>query len=182
MAYTPARGDTRIAGSVGGTASESKTAASASPINKLISSQSTTVQRPRFRNPTLPRAQAGTPIKKTSVERPIGVGRRNPTDDGNPLSKSITNSIKRLAGAVDFDQLFSDTFASSNEIAATNLVTDTESFSDPFSNFTGGNTTVSDAEDFGGFGGGSFGGGTPTPSAFSSPGFFRDGGFIRRKS
>ena len=184
MAYTPARGDTRIAGSVGGTASESKTAASASPINKLISSQSTTVQRPRFRNPTLPRAQAGTPIKKTSVERPRGVGRRNPTDDGNPLSKAIDNGIKQLVGAVDFDQLFSDTFASSNEIAATNLVTDTESFSDPFSNFTGGNTSVSDAQAFDGFSGGSFSGSSfgSAGSSTAFPSGLRDGGFIRRKS
>ena len=184
MAYTPARGDTRIAGAVGGTAAESRSVSSVSPAKKLLSSPSTTVQRPRFSQSSLPRSQAGTPIKESSVAVPSRVGRRNPTDDGNPLSKAIDRGIKQLVGAVDFDQLFSDTFASSNEIAATNLVTDTESLSDPFSNFTGGNTSVSDAQAFDGFSGGSFSGSSfgSAGSSTAFPSGLRDGGFIRRKS
>ena len=166
MAYTPARGDTRIAGAVGGTAAESRSVSSVSPAKKLLSSPSTTVQRPRFSQSSLPRSQAGTPIKESSVAVPDRVGRRNPTDDGNPLSKAITNGIKRLAGAVDFDQLFSDTFASSNQTAATNLVSATESVD------LGARSAAID------FGGGEF----PVASSSPFPDSFKDGGFIRRKS
>ena len=173
MAYTPARGDTRIAGAVGGTAAESRSVSSVSPAKKLLSSPSTTVQRPRFSQSSLPRSQAGTPIKESSVAVPSRVGRRNPTDDGNPLSKAIDRGIKQLVGAVDFDQLFSDTFASSNKTAATNLVSATESVN------LGARSA---AVDFGGSFGGAGGGGPSVGSNIAFPSGLREGGFIRRKS
>ena len=165
MAYTPTGPDT-VSSNVNRTAATPKTASSISPAKKLISAPSTTVQRPRFSQSSLPRSQAGTPIKESSVAVPDRVGRRNPTDDGNPLSKAITNGIKRLAGAVDFDQLFSDTFASSNQTAATNLVSATESVD------LGARSAAID------FGGGEF----PVASSSPFPDSFKDGGFIRRKS
>ena len=159
MAYTPARGDTRISGAVGGTAAESRSVASVSPVKKLLSSPSTTVQRPRFSRPPVPPANTRSPVPTASSSSPQSSGaspRKN--SEGNPVADAITTVSKAFASSVS-DPLPTGVpgINTSNIPANTNF----------FSGFTDaiGFTSPPAASDFN-----------------ASLGGLNKGGFVRRKS